>query len=147
MRVLLVLVLLGAAGWFVYHRMQPSAAVVAYETMVTGCFKGEATCGDLTEPKDPQKVIHGSLWPRYYDSYRHARFDVKEEREENGETVLRAVQSVYYDPPGATSTGGAYVALIQHDVHLVKSGERWLVRSLATTELKTLEVRSGTPVQ
>ncbi len=60
-----------------------------------------------------------------------------EAKNSDGTVTVQAIQSVRFDPPGATSAMGAMTSKYRQTATLQKAGDRWLVTSFDSELLET----------
>ena len=133
--VIVLLVLFAAAAGIYFFFIRDSAPYVAYKTFATALASGDRN--RALQNADGPEVLGGPEELRGQTaggmtvdalvgiSYAHE----SERKNSYGTVTVVAMQSVRFDPPGATSAMGAMTAKYRQTAILHKSGGRWLVQS------------------
>jgi hypothetical protein len=146
MKAIVILLALGAIGAGIYLLfIKDSAPYATYKEFSTAIANGSrdealqlADGPDvLGGPEEIRGQTAGGMPVDALDAIRYSR--ESETKNADGTVTVQAIQSVHFDPPGATSAMGAMTAKYRQTATLHKSDGKWLVSSI---DSELLEVRN-----
>jgi hypothetical protein len=133
---LIVLILAGALGWYAYGKyFRDSEPVGAYKEFALAWANGRADqAKELTAgPSADRALVEKSLYNLMGVPVNHVHgiaFAIESERPRGNSVVITAVQTLAYDPPGATSAlGGTAKANVRQTVEMTQTVDGWKVIS------------------
>ena len=147
-KVLGALLLLGLA-WIGYRTLTEWSAYKTYERFAEAWTHGdkvealkygtEQAATHAIERRNLRGTRSGSIM----EAFRGTSYSVKSRsRSPDGEGLLEVQETIFFDPPGATTAiGGAMWTRFRHDATVKKTEEGWRVTSFDATYLDMGEVR------
>jgi len=149
MKKLLLVAVLAAAGWYGYKWFADREAVKAYEKFAhawTRGYKDEAirvSDKSVAEKAIDNQNIRGMRSGSIMEAFHGERYEVESRHVlPDGDVQLEVKQTVYFDPPGATTgIGGAMWTTIHHSAKLHRTPEGWRVASFDAKYLDMGETR------
>jgi hypothetical protein len=146
----IVLAVLVAGGLFAGYRSYTLwRAVSVYEKFATAWTHGEkAEAAQFGEPdavKDAleRQSLRGMPSGAIMEAFRGERYAIESKtRLPGGDLRIEARQTIFFDPPGATTgIGGAMYTHIHHSVTLRGNGTRWKVVAFKAAYMDMRETR------
>jgi hypothetical protein len=136
MKAIIFLLVIAAVGFGIYHFLiADSPAYSTYKKFADAVARGNKEEA-LLYASGPE-ILGGPEQNRYQTAggmpvaaetgirYTHE----SETKTSDGSVTIQAMQSVHFDPPGATSAMGALIAKYRQTVTLSKSSGKWMVTS------------------
>jgi len=137
----LTIVAVGAGIYFFF--IADSPAYKAYKSFSSALAYGDTeAAGEFTENTE---LLNGTDQNRYksaggmpVDALTGIGYKLESEtKNPDGTVTVQAIQSVRFDPPGATSAMGAMISRYRQSVTMSKSADHWLVTSFQNEFLET----------
>ncbi len=137
----LVIAAVAAGIYFLY--IKDSAPYVTYKMFATALANGERDRAlqyadgpeVLGGPEEIRGQTAGGMPVDALIGIGYSR--ESETKDSNGIVTVKAIQSVRFDPPGATSAMGAMTARYRQTATLHKAVDRWLVSSMKSELVET----------
>ena len=136
MKAIIFLLIIAAVGFGIYYFfIADSPAYSTYKNFANAVARGDKEEA-LLFAQGPE-IIRGPEQNRYQTAggmpvaaetgirYTHE----SETKNADGSVTIQAMQSVHFDPPGATSAMGAMIAKYRQTATLSKSSGKWIVTS------------------
>lgn len=138
---LVTVVAAAAAGYFFF--MADSPVYSTYKTFATAVAYGHRE--EALQFADSEEVLGGPEENRGQntggmpvEALTGISYALESEtKNSDGTVTVQAIQSVRFDPPGATSAMGAMASKYRQTATLQKTNDRWLVTSLESEFLET----------
>ena len=147
-KVLGALLLLGIA-WFAHRAFTEWRAYKTYERFAEAWTRGDradalkyGTESAVTHALE-RRNLRGTRSGAIMEAFRGTTYSLKSRsRSPQGDVWLEVHETIFFDPPGATTAiGGAMWTRFRHDATVTKTSEGWRVTSFDATYLDMGEVR------
>lgn len=151
MKRLLGLVLLAGAAFLAWRGYGGWRAETEVERFVEAWMRGDRV--EAAKHGEPAAVEHamddralrGMPGGAAMEAFRGSRCTVESRRRTaGGEVELRVLQTIFFDPPGATTAiGGAMYTNVRHAATVRRTADGWKVAAIEPTYVDMGEVRRG----
>ena len=149
MKKLFLAAVLAAAGWYGYRWFADRQAFQAYEKFAHGWTRGDKdeairhSDKTVAENALERQNLRGMRSGSIMEAFRGERYEVESRRVlPEGDVQLEVNQTIYFDPPGATTgIGGAMWTTIHHSARLHRTPEGWKVAAFDAKYLDMGETR------
>jgi hypothetical protein len=147
-RIVLLLLVVGASAYG-YRSWIGSRAYAAYEGFAEAWAKEDrvqaekfATGKDVVEHAFDDRALRGNRGGAAMEAFRGTQYTVESRTREGDEMRLVVVQTIRFDPPGATTgIGGAMWARYRDEATVKKTPDGWRVASFEPTFVDMGEVK------
>lgn len=142
--IVFLLVVAGIVGAIYLVFIKDSAPYSTYKMFATAVAQGQSEearrytdASELTDSSDEnRRQTAGGMPVEALDAVRYSH--ESETKNPDGTVTIQAIQTVRFDPPGATSAMGAMSAKYRQTAVLRKSGDQWKVTSIKSEFLEML---------
>jgi hypothetical protein len=149
MKKLILVAVLAAAGWYGYKWFADRESLKTYERFAHAWTRGDtdeaARHGDrsVAENAIQNQNLRGMRSGSIMDAFHGERYEVESRKVlPDGDVQLEVKQTIYFDPPGATTgIGGAMWTTIHHSAKLHRTPEGWKVTAFEAKFLDMGETR------
>ena len=138
---LIILVAIGAGVYYFF--IADSPAYIAYKNFATAVARGDrdealryAESPDVIGGEDQNRGQNTGGMPVAALMGIHYKRE-SQKKNSDGTLTIVALQSVHFDPPGATSAMGAMISKYRQTATLTKSSDKWVVSSLQSEFVET----------